>query len=57
VVVSHGVFIEYLFRLYLPDILGERRVYNTDSFACQCVSTSDGRFVRFQNGRQIHGKK
>lgn len=56
VVVSHGVSIEFLLRTYLPDVLGNQRVHNTDAFACQCVSTSPGQFVRLQNGRQIHGK-
>ena len=56
VVVSHGVSIEFLLRTYLPELLGDQRVYNTDAFACQCVSNSQGLFVRFQNGRQIHGK-
>lgn len=57
VVVSHGVFIEFLFRTYLPDMLGDRRVYNTDAFACQCVSNAQGQFfVRMQQGRQIYGK-
>jgi len=54
VVVSHGVSIEFLFRTYMPELLGERRVYNTDAFACHCVS-SQGYFVRLQNGQQIHG--
>jgi broad specificity phosphatase PhoE len=54
VVVSHGVWIEYLFRLKDPQVLqnGERRVCNLDAFACQCISR-DGRFVRLQNGGQI----
>lgn len=56
VVVSHGVSIEYLFRTYLPNLLeNERRVYNADAFACQCISTH-GVFGRLQNGKQIYGQ-
>ena len=55
VVVSHGVWIEALLRSHAPDALGhDQRVYNTDAFACECVSTN-GAFVRIQNVRQICG--
>jgi broad specificity phosphatase PhoE len=53
VVVTHGVWIEALLRTYAPHVLGkERRVYNTDAYACQCVS-SNGTFSRIQQVRQI----
>jgi broad specificity phosphatase PhoE len=52
VVVSHGVFIESCFQLLSPDFLDEKRVYNLDAFACQCVS-KDGKFVRLQNIQKI----
>ena len=56
VVVSHGVWIETLLRNHAPDLLGrDRRVYNTDAFACECVS-ANGVFVRIQNVRQICGQ-
>lgn len=55
VVVSHGVWIEHLFRVKAPDMLqnGNRRVHNLDSFACQIVSRG-GHFLRIEkNGFQI----
>ena len=55
VVVSHGVWIETLLRKYAPDVLGrDKRVYNTDAFACDVVSTN-AVFVRIQNVQQIWG--
>jgi len=56
VVVSYGLLLEALFRTHLPQLLGERRIYNTDAIAVQCVSlNSTGNFVRLQNGQIIHG--
>lgn len=54
VVVSHGVFLEHLFRLKAPEGLerGHRRVHNLDAFSCRCVSR-DGHFVRLESWRQI----
>jgi broad specificity phosphatase PhoE len=54
VVVSHGVWIEHLFRTKCPELLhnGQRRVHNLDAFACECVSL-DGKFQRLEHGIQI----
>jgi broad specificity phosphatase PhoE len=54
VVVSHGVWIEHLFRTKYPELLhhGHRRVHNLDAFACECVSV-DGKFQGLENGIQI----
>jgi broad specificity phosphatase PhoE len=54
VVVSHGVWIEHLFRTKYPELLenGRRRVHNLDAFACECVSL-DGKFQRLEHGIQI----
>lgn len=50
VVVSHGVFLEILFQTHDPNVLAEgRRVYNCDAFACECVSSENGTFLRLQN--------
>jgi broad specificity phosphatase PhoE len=54
VVVSHGVWIETCLRTHRPDALGMRRVHNCDAFACQCISSNDGKFVRLQNVQLIH---
>lgn len=58
VVVSHGVWIETLLHLQAPNVLGrsDRRVHNTDAYACECVSTG-GSFLRLQNNHQIRGQQ
>lgn len=50
VVVSHGVWIECLLKRFL----GERRVYNTDSFACLLRSDQNSR--ELIPLKQIHGQ-
>lgn len=59
-VVTHGVWIETLFRKYLPIILGEggneRRVHNCDVFVCEVVSRN-GAFVRIGPTQQIAGRR
>jgi len=52
IVISHGVWIETCFRMYRPEFLEERRVYNCDTFACHCISRN-GRFMRLQDLKQI----
>ena len=52
VVVSHGVWIEALFRSHGVEL--NTRVYNADAFACECVSIK-GVFGRIQGVRQIRG--
>ena len=53
-VVSHGVWIEDLLRRHQPNFLGDRRVYNLDAFAMQCMSQkSTRRFLRLQNVTKI----
>jgi broad specificity phosphatase PhoE len=54
IVVSHGVWIEVLFRMCAPNYLGDRRVYNLDAFACQCISRN-GQFIRLGSIEQIDG--
>ena len=53
VVVSHGVWIETLFRMYKPEVLdhGRKRVYNCEAYAVQCIS-GNGRFLRIQENVQ-----
>jgi broad specificity phosphatase PhoE len=54
VVVSHGVWIEHMFRIKCPEVTqhGQQRVRNLDAFACHCVSI-DGKFQRLEHGLQI----
>jgi broad specificity phosphatase PhoE len=53
VVVSHGVWIETCFRIHCPEALGDRRVYNCDMFAGECVSVG-GTFVRLQKIKKLN---
>lgn len=57
VVVSHGVWIEALLRQYVPRFLeGGKRVYNSDAYACQCVSRNNT-FIRMEYVQQICGSE
>ena len=54
VVVSHGVWIETLFRTHFPNILrGGQRVYNCDCFQGKVVSSGNGKFERLQEVHKI----
>jgi broad specificity phosphatase PhoE len=58
VVVTHGVWMETCLHQYCPVALdhGQRRVYNGNMFALDCVSQSQGndvKFLRLENARQI----
>jgi broad specificity phosphatase PhoE len=58
VVVTHGVWMEACLHHYCPVALnhGQRRVYNGNMFAMDCVSAQHGnivKFLRLENARQI----
>ena len=56
-VVSHGVWMETLFRKHDPLVLGdEKRVQNCDVFLCRIVSR-DGVFARIESTQHISGRE
>ena len=53
-VVTHGVWMEALFRTHDPLVLGDKRVYNGDVFVCRVVSRN-GQFMRIERTLHISG--
>lgn len=55
VVVTHGVWMESLFRVHCSTALSEnQRVHNCDAFACEIVS-KDGVFLQIGRTQHISG--